>query len=175
VEAFSMITQAELKEILHYDPETGVFRWRHARKNNQIKPWGVAGSRYSKDYSRIEINNKAYKAHRLAWLYMTGCWPENDIDHIDGDILNNSWSNLRPATKKQNAENRKLPSNNTSGFKGVGWNSHSQKWYAQINHNNKKIHLGRFADAEEAAKVIASKRAELYTHYTGRDQVNTFG
>jgi hypothetical protein len=167
-----MITQAELKELLHYDPETGIFRWRHARKNNQIKPWGVAGSITDWGYMQIEINNKGYKSHRLAWLYITGEWPEHEIDHHDGVPSNNAWKNLRLATRKQNQENLGLFRNNTSGYRGVS--KKNKKWQAYVSNNRKKIYLGYFDTAEEAAQAAAAKRAELFTHDTGRDQVNTF-
>jgi hypothetical protein len=165
------ITQEKLKEILHYDPETGVFRWRKSVANI-IKPLDVAGSCLL-GYIKITIKRKSHNAHRLAWLYVTGCWPKNQIDHINGIGNDNKFSNLREATHKQNSENRCLPSTNTSGFRGVSWDKDSNKWRAYVKHNGKMKHLGRFQTAEEAAKVAAAKRAELFTHDHGRDQVNT--
>jgi hypothetical protein len=168
-----MITQAELKELLHYDPETGIFRWRVSTAP-RVKPWDVAGSP-SHGYILIMAKGVRSPAHRIAWFYMTGEWPKHQIDHIDGVRSNNVWSNLRSATLKQNLENLSLAKNNTSGFRGVSWDKKEKKWRAYITHNKKRIHLGYFNTAEEAAQVAAVKRGELFTHDTGRDQVNTFG
>jgi hypothetical protein len=164
------LTQAELKEILHYDPETGIFRWRYSVAR-RVKPWDVAGCG-TKNYAHLKINNKTYKAHRLAWLYMTGSWPIDQIDHKDRNKENNKWENLRPATNKQNQENVGLSKANTSNYRGVSWISTRKKWEASLQHNKQRISLGYFKTAEEAAKAAAAKRAELFTHDTGRDQVN---
>jgi hypothetical protein len=169
-----MITQAELKQILHYDPETGIFRWRYSVAQ-RVKPWDVAGSKDKKGYMITTIKCKAVTLHRLAWLYMTGVWPKNQIDHIDGVQSNNSWNNLREATAKQNRENLCLAKNNTSGFRGVSFAADRKKWIAQVKHNGTQLNLGYFDTVEEAAQAAAAKRAELFTHDTGRDQVNTFG
>jgi hypothetical protein len=169
------ITQDKLKEILHYDPVTGIFRWRLVANINQVKPWDVAGSTSGQKYIEIMIYGKSYKAHRLAWLYITGAWPVLHIDHIDGIRSNNSWANLREATMKQNMENKKRNRNNTSGHSGVSWHKTSKKWLARLGHNQNRIFLGYFESFEDAVQANIAKRAELHTHYTGRDQVNTFG
>lgn len=161
-----MITQAELKELLHYDPETGIFRWRVSTAH-RVKPWDVAGTKDDKDYIEIKHKNIRSKAHRLAWLYMTGEWPRHEIDHEDRVRSNNSWKNLRPATHKQNMENQPLKKTNTSGFRGVSWDKRKQKWEAYTMHNQKKIHVGYFDTAEEANQAAIAKRAELFTHDTG--------
>jgi hypothetical protein len=166
-----MITQEYVKKRLYYNPESGVFRWRFAGTNG-VKPWDVAGCKDKKGYMRTAIKAKVVKLHRLAWLYMTGVWPEKQIDHIDGVKHNNSWANLREATGKQNSENTKLRVDNASGYRGVSWKPHMQKWCARITSQGKTFQLGYFKTAEEAAKVAAAKRAELFTHDTGRDQIN---
>jgi hypothetical protein len=120
------------------------------------------------------INDKSHQAHRLAWIYMTGHSPKNQIDHIDGVRFNNAWVNLREATNKQNQENRALSLTNVSGYRGVCWKKSLQKWSARVGHHGKRLHIGYFDTPEEAGKAAAAKRAELFTHYTGRDQVNTF-
>jgi hypothetical protein len=168
------LTQDQLKELLHYDPETGIFRWRFGNGRN-VKPWDIAGGDNGLGYIKIRVLKTRISAHRLAWLYITGKLPKHEVDHKDGIRSNNAWGNLREATRKQNMENRYLNKNNTSGFTGVTWNAKQQRWAASIGHNKKLIHLGSFKTAEEAAKVAADKRSELHTHYTGRDQVNTFG
>lgn len=169
------ITQQQLKEILHYDPETGIFRWRHERVNGQIKPWTIAGNIQTKGYVMLCINYIRHLGHRLAWLYMTGNWPTKGIDHIDGNRSNNKFTNLREATCKENCENRGLSKTNKSGFRGVNFHPTSKKWLARVGHNYKQVYIGLFDTAEEANIAAIAKRAELFTHDTGRDQLNTFG
>ena len=168
-----MITQDELKEVLHYDPETGIFRWRMP-KSSRVKPWDVAGTKNGNGYICFKINGASLRGHRLAWLYMTGKWPENDVDHMDGNRSNNAWQNLRSATNKQNLENQGLRKNNTSRFRGVSWCKRHKKWVARVYHNYKQIYVGFFESAGEAGKAASAKRAELYTHDSRRDQVNAF-
>lgn len=166
MKAKALPTQAQIKEILHYDPETGIFRWRYSVAR-MIKPWSVAGTSLN-GYRKISINNRLYYVHRLAWIYMTGKWPKDQIDHIDGQKFNNSWSNLREATNKQNNENQSLTKNNTSGFRGVSWYKKINKWSAKITHHGKSIYIGLFVTAEDAGKAAADKRAELFTHDKNR-------
>lgn len=165
-----MIEQACLKDRLHYDPHTGIFRWRFSAAR-RIKPWDIAGCHDGKKYIVIKFFGRLHGAHRLAWLYMTGEWPKNEVDHIDGIPDNNSFANLREATHKQNLENVKLSARNTSGYRGVTWCKYNKKWAAQVKHNGKKLKLGYFKDIEKAAEVAAAKRKELYTHDIGRDSI----
>lgn len=167
MKAKKLPTQAQIKEILHYDTETGVFRWRFARSN--VKPWSVAGCKKDSGYIDIKLNKNTYKAHRLAWVYMIGASPLNVIDHINGNKSDNKWSNLRETTNKQNLENQTLKKDNTSGFRGVSWSKKHNKWRAYVMNNYKYIHVGIFITPEEAAKAAATKRNELFTHDTGRD------
>ena len=146
-----MLDQRRLKELLCYNPDTGVFVW-NISPTNSIKAGDVAG--YLKDdrSPRIEIriDYKLYKASRLAWLYMNGEWPKRLVDHIDGDSLNNKWNNLRLATHHQNSCNQKKRRDNTSGYKGVCWNENAGKWKARITRQGKELHLGYFSSKEEA-------------------------
>ena len=167
------ITQDKIKELLHYDPMTGVFRWRFAVAK-RVKPWDVAGCLNVNGYAFVKVGGKSIRAHRLAWLYMTGKMPQDQVDHINGCRADNSWSNLREATNKQNTENGKTRKHNTSGFNGVTCKAEGKKWRARVGHNGSRIHLGYFETAEKAMAAVAAKKAEIYTHYTGRDQVNTF-
>src|SRR5690349_3748218 len=109
-----------LREWINYDPATGIFTWAKSGRGLCIKG-NVAGcvSHGLKKYWKIRFKDKQYFAHRLAWLWMTGEWPAEQMDHIDGNSLNNRWSNLRAATSHQNCRNAKLPRTNTTGFKGV--------------------------------------------------------
>jgi hypothetical protein len=168
MKAKTLPTQAQVKELFHYDPETGIFRWRSEKCNGQVKAWSCAGYKRVCGYVVINVFGSIFRAHRLAWIYMTGEQPKNDIDHIDGVRSNNTWGNLREATNKQNMENKVAYKNNTSGFRGVFWSNFHKKWMAQVRHNKKLFHLGYFDAIEDAAKTAALKRAELFTHDTGR-------
>jgi len=116
-----MITQEKLKEVLHYNPNTGLFKWRIGFRN-QINAGDIAGTKMGKKgnyYISIGIEGKYYLAHRLAWLYMTGSFPSNEIDHKLGNGLDNKWEGIRASTRSQNCENRKLFKNSTTGITGV--------------------------------------------------------
>src|SRR5690348_14306740 len=116
-----MIELSELRAMLNYDPETGLFTWRHTGKGRKA----TVGSN-SHGYVSIRLTvrgkKKGYLAHRLAWFYTYGEWPKNLIDHIDMNPANNAISNLREATHSTNKANRRAPANNSTGFKGVSFN-----------------------------------------------------
>lgn len=165
-----MITHQELKELIHYDPETGVFTWRHrpeARPQWNGKFAGkVAGNvnvTQPYGYKRvvIRIGKRLYKAHRLAWLYMTGVWPESDIDHGNHDGTDNRWENLKSCTRKANGRNQSKSRNNTSGVTGVVWHKKSGKWMARAEMDGKQKHLGLFHkdDLDLAAMEVMEYRA----------------
>jgi len=157
-----MITQKELKEILHYDPGTGIFRWI-SRPTNRVHIGDVAGSHHKtvdcKKYIVIRINHKAYKAHRLAFLYMTGSMPLHETDHIYGDGLDNRWSGLRQVTRAENMKNKRLYSSNTSSCAGVSWDKSKDKWKAQIVIIGKNKNLGSFDNKLDA--ITARKAANI--------------
>ena len=159
-----MLTQAELKKLLIYDPVTGVFTNRVTR-NSQALIGNEAGTNHPDGYRHMKINHKCYLAHRLAWLYVHGAWPNGQIDHINGNRKDNSIENLRLVCNKQNSENQTLHVNNTSGHRGVTWDKSSCKWMAQIRHNNKRKFIGRFATLEEAALAAKQARDQLFTHH----------
>ena len=149
------LTLSSLRELLHYDPETGAFTWRgrSGRGTNKSNAAGnLAGSKSTKGYICIKVGGgKSVKAHRLAWFYMTGEWPAEQIDHKDNIRANNAWANLRMATPKQNAQNQKSPSrNNKSGYLGVTWDRTQEKWAATICVNGRNRRLGRFKDPQSA-------------------------
>lgn len=149
------LTQARLKELLHYEPETGVFTWLQARK--RTKAGDVAGY-IDGGYHRIQVDYTTYRAHRLAYLYVHGEMPPGKIDHKDRNPRNNRIDNLRPATNSQNSLNAGLRSNNTSGYKGVHLHTPTQKWLASIVIDQKRYHLGLFNNILDA--VAARKAAE---------------
>lgn len=149
-----------LKEYLEYNPDTGKFIWIKIPKyNSKAKIGCEAGSISTIGYRQHNIKGKNYKGHRLAWLYMTGSWPADQIDHINGIRDDNRWVNLREATHSQNAANSKRYSTNSIGYKGVYRNYN--KWIAQISINGKVFHIGRFNTAEEAARAYDVKAKEL--------------
>jgi hypothetical protein len=142
------ITHARLCEVLHYDPETGIFRWRVSRGGKRAG--SIAGSLYKSGYLRIAIDGITYRGHRLAWLYMTGEWPKEEIDHIKGIRDDNRWGKLRDATTVENRRNVKRQKNNSSGFKGVHWHVRKKKWVARIAIEKRRLHIGMY-DSKEAA------------------------
>ena len=149
------ITAEKLRELLHYDPATGIFTWKIGSAN-QVKAGDAAGCPTGNGYLQIRLQSRLYKAHRLAWLYVYGEWPEDQLDHINRNRSDNRISNLRDVTQKQNHQNRSKSSNNTSGHTGVVWHKQRSKWQAKIMHNKKDISLGLFTNIEEA---IASRKA----------------
>jgi HNH endonuclease len=155
-----MITQEELKKVLHYNPKTGVFIWR-AKRSRSVSIGDQAGHfRRGKGHVNIVINRRSYKAHRLAHLYMTGEWPE-ELDHIDGDPHNNRWENLRLCTRSQNSMNRRLGPTNTSGIKGVGWCPRAECWIAKVVINGRPKQSSH-STKEEAAAAVQELRTKLH-------------
>lgn len=152
------ITQERLKELLHYDPETGVFT-RLVQTSNCVRVGDVAGSAHNRGYLTIWMGGGPNLAHRLAWLYVHGEMPEGKLDHHDRDRSNNRIANLRPATNSQNGLNRGILANNTSGHKGVSWDKYAQKWHARISVDGNTYSLGLFTDLEDA--VAARKAGEV--------------
>lgn len=156
----STITAEELRERLHYDPETGLFTRRFAVRGHRVG--SLAGSPNNKDYIVIRVHSKSYAAHRLAFLYMTGEFPSGQVDHINGIRQDNAFSNLRDVTGKVNAQNvRKATARNkTSGLLGVHRVYHYKKPFrATIRVNKKVIDLGLFDTAEEGhAAYVEAKR-----------------
>jgi hypothetical protein len=146
-----MITAERLRELLHYDLETGVFTWRVNRRGHIGDVAGnVYGGPPNEGYRRIMIDRRMYQASRLAWLYMTGEWPKDQVDHINGDRADNRFCNIREALPAQNSQNRSMRTDNESGFKGVAWHKHTRKWASSIQINGKYKHLGYFATPERA-------------------------
>ena len=159
-----MITLERVKELLHYEPTTGIFTWKCSRGNNRIKAGSRAGSVYPTGYRFIGIDNTDYAESRLAWLYVHGVFPTQVIDHIDGYRDNNRISNLRDVSQADNVKAfRTLGANNKTGFTGVGFFKRDNRYRAYIGLNNKFIHLGYFDTAEEAS--IAYQGAKLKLHF----------
>jgi hypothetical protein len=153
-----MITQEELKELLHYDSETGIFSWRNYRSG--ISKSKVAGTLDHHGYIRIKINYVIYEAHRLAWLYEYGVVPKGEIDHRNHNRSDNRIENIRDVSITINRQNQSIPQkHNKSGFLGVSLFKETGKYRAQITVEGKKKHLGYFDTPEQAHDAyVAAKR-----------------
>lgn len=162
------ITLEELKDVLDYCPETGVFKWRQTRQGRRE----IAGGKIPDGYIVISIDYQRYQAHRLAWFYIHGKWPEKHIDHINRNPSDNRICNLREASDKENAQNRSLPKNNTSGYLGVTWNRQAKAWQAQIIVDGKYKNLGLFDSKEMAAERYREVKAELHQFHPEITQAN---
>ena len=154
----ALISQQDLKELFWLNRDTGDLMNRLKRSSsasaNAVAGWIDKPS----GYRRIKINGVQYRMHRLVWLYHFGEWPSDEIDHINGDPLNNHIDNLRVVTNQENQKNAKRSNANTSGVTGVGFYTQTQKWRAEIKVDGKNKHLGYFDTFKEA--VAARKSAE---------------
>lgn len=155
-----MLTQAELKQLLHYDPETGLFT-RLTSPSTNAKVGDIAGWN-SCGYVRIKLNKKMYMAHRLVWLYMYGKFPDHQIDHINHNRSDNRLCNLRAVTHQQNQWNPQRRKDNTSGYIGVRFHKAAQKYTATICCNKKNRHIGCFDTLEQANLAYLKAKAELH-------------
>jgi hypothetical protein len=157
------ITLDSIKRELSYDPHTGFFTWK--KQGNGVTIGMRAGSLISNGYRRIGVNWAYHLEHRLAWFYMTGEWPESEIDHIDNNPSNNAFSNLRLSTRAQNQHNQKMHRTNKSGVKGVSFNKFSRKWIAEIRDKRKRVYFGMFADLSSAESAIKEAREKLHGEF----------
>ena len=162
-----MLTLENLKDSLFYDPLTGLFTWIKPNAYN-VKKGQPGGWQHKSGYIYITFNNIEYKAHRLAWFYMTGSWPVNFIDHINRIPNDNRFENLRCVTPLQNSQNKSINKNNKSATSGVNWHKATNKWRAYITFKGKQNHLGLFKNKDDALMVIEQKRKELFTHYESK-------
>ena len=159
------LTQWRLKEVLHYNPDTGAFTW--TKCTGAAKAGSAAGcvktASAALRYCVIRVDSALHRAHRLAWLYMTGDYPSGLIDHVDGNGLNNRWCNLRQCSHSENQQNRVKQVNNRSGYLGVSWAKYQNKWQAQITVRGDHKHLGFFEDPQEAHKVYLMAKSQIHT------------
>lgn len=162
-----MLTQERLKELLNYDPETGVFVWNVAA-NGSIKLGQRAGCVGSAGYRQIKIDKKIYLEHRLVWFYVHDCWPTNQLDHINRVKDDNRLCNLRAVSHQENMWNTTKQKINKSGYAGVSWKAKIGKWVAQIGLNGTRRHIGYFDTKEEAHAAYVRAKEEL--HKIGEQQ-----
>jgi HNH endonuclease/AP2 domain len=157
------LTAERLRTLLDYNPETGQFRWRTGRRSGLIAGCIHADERRVR--WQIVVDGRHYKAHRLAWLYVYGYWP-NLVDHINRDGLDNSIANLREASEVQNKFNSVYPKGET-GYRGVSF--YKNRYMAQISHNGKSFYIGRYKTAEEAYAAWCRKAEELRGEFVRTD------
>ena len=161
------LTAAQLRAALDYEPDTGMFIWKPRKDGEKMNTW--AGRRAgchkkgpAHDYIVIRVNYQLYRAHRLAWLWMTGEWPGPgiEVDHRDNNPLNNKWRNLRLATSSQSKMNTKKRSDNTTGHKGVWFEKRRNSWVVEIWADGRKHYVGAFPTAEiaKSARDHAARR-----------------
>lgn len=159
-----MLTSKRLKEVFLYDDKTGKFTWL-IKKAARINIGDVAGNKHIKGYWEICIDGKKYLAHRLAWLYMTGEWPKDQIDHKNGNKLDNRFENLREADSQNQNYNLNISKKNTSGVKGVSFDIKKGKWRIQLKTNGINKFYGYFNSIDEAASKIRDIRLRLHGQF----------
>jgi hypothetical protein len=158
-----MITAPALREILAYDPASGLLKWR-VKMNRSIVVGRVAGSVSRKSgYRTVRLGRRGYSACRLAWLYVYGVWPTNVIDHKNGKRDDNRLSNLREVTHGENCFNRCRSKNNSSGFKGVS--PARRRWRADISCNGVVHYLGRFNTPQSASDAYEAAASTLFGNH----------
>jgi hypothetical protein len=161
------LTLSQLKDILHYDPLTGVFTWR-IKTCRKVVPGAVAGYARPDGYVVIRVNKQRYRASRLAWWFVKGQEPLGDIDHIDGNPQNNSFSNLRDVSTAENIQNQKSAHtrNKSGGLLGVSKEHTCRRWRARICVHGKHILIGRFDTPEEAHQAYVEAKRKHHTTCT---------
>lgn len=158
------LTAERLREVVHYDPESGEFTWK-LRIGVKAIIGARAGWAHSAGYVGLNVAGHKMFAHQAAWLYMTGEWPEHQIDHDNGKRSDNSWKNLRAATPTQNAGNSGKRLSNTSGFKGVTRSANGKRWVAFLGKKAGTKYLGTFDTPEEAHEAYIKSSREYWGDY----------
>lgn len=163
----------EVRALVSYDPETGKFQWKES--DNIVPNWN---SKYAGKTAIDTDSGNGYKigmilrkkvyAHRLAWAVFYGEWPENEIDHINGNPLDNRIVNLRKATRQENGRNVRRHKDGASGYKGVSWSNQRGQWVAQILTDGKHSHLGFFdcpKQAHQAYRTAAVIKHGVFSRF----------
>ncbi len=158
------LTQKHLKSKLKYEMESGIFTWRVSKSPTAMEG-STAGGLKPDGYMAVGIfingKTRKYLTHRLAWLYVYGEFPKNQIDHIDHNRRNNAICNLRDVSGSENLRNQSLNSNNKSGTIGVSWNTQRAKWESRIYIDGTRKNLGLYDDIDDAIFM----RREAEAHY----------
>jgi len=160
------VTGTTMAMFLDYNPETGAF-YRKLKTGPNSYPGEEITCLNDEGYIIVTMMGARLRAHRLAWVWMTGNWPKEDIDHINGNRADNRFINLRGATRSQNLQNSGMRSYNKTGYKGVHFCNQRQKYVAQIRINKKATCLGRFETLEEASAVRIAAEKRFYGEFAG--------
>ena len=159
-----MITQAELKSQLHYDAESGIFT-RIVSNSNKVQVGDIAGFPDKNGYIIIAVFGKQYRAHRLAWLYVTGHWPKDQIDHVNGISGDNRLVNIRDCTQYENILNQGLKKSNNSGYKGVSYFKRDGTWMAMGRAFGERYFLGYHITPQLASKSYQEFAKEYHGEF----------
>lgn len=162
------ISVERLRERLEID-DSGVLRWRYCasmpKQWNSVWPGKEAFTAVDgKGYRHGSLDGKYVRLHRVVWALAYGAWPDREVDHIDGNRLNNRVDNLRLVSGSENHRNTKRRADNKSGVNGVGWYAPTAKWRAHVTLNGKHIHLGYFETFEEAVAARAEANSGFGFH-----------
>lgn len=157
-----MLSLRDLKKDVWYDPKSGLFI--RIRSSNGAPVGAFIGTRENDGYISINVRNKTYRAHRLAWFYENGEWPRSHLDHINRVKSDNRLSNLRECSVSQNHANRKCMANSSTGIKGVS-KTRNGKFRARIRIFGSKESLGTFDTSEEAHKAYMEKLREIHGEF----------
>lgn len=165
------LTAKQLRAVLVYEPDTGMFIWQPRKKGDKFNTWAGrrAGAYRDGGYVVIRIDYRLYRAHRLAWLYMQGRWPKTEVDHINGHPSDNRWVNLRLATSSHQKINARRRKDNTSGYRGIWWEQRRSRWIAEIRAEGRRYHLGSFATAEAARGAYLKAAKRLHGEFARHD------
>lgn len=157
-----ILTQTSIKEVLDYNPLTGEFRWR--KTVSRTRAGSVAGKPTKNGYRVIGIGRRHFLSHRLAWLYVHGKWPREQIDHINGNRSDNRIENLREASHSENCQHLRAArrDNKSCGLLGATWCKRDKRWLAGITVNNKRKYIGSFGSAQEAHHAYLAAKAKLH-------------
>jgi len=159
------ISHKELLERIIYDPATGIFTWRRDGYRRKVKAGDVAGFDKGNGYWQLSFNKVKYNAHRVAWFYIHGVWPEHDIDHVNGNRADNRIANLRSVTRSVNLQNRRS-ARKTAKIGLLGVSRCGRRYYAQISAGGVRYHLGRFDTPELAHAAYVHAKRKLHAGCT---------
>ena len=155
-----------MREFIAYNAKTGEMTWKKVL-GNRTRPNAICGGNIdSKGYGRVCFDGKQYRAHRVAWALFYGEWPTLQIDHINGNRLDNRIQNLRPATNSENSRNSQISKNNTSGITGVTYHAKAKKWVAQIMVNRKNHYIGLFDSKAAAAAARQAAQVQFFQEFS---------
>lgn len=150
----TLIAVERLRQEFTYDAASGVIRSLSGRAKGRIE-----GAKSPNGYLKLRLDGVNLYAHRVAWALVHGSWPENDIDHINGERDDNRLSNLRALKRHENLQNMRKRRPGRSGVRGITWDKQTQTWRAQLSAQGKRINIGRFRDKEMAEQAyLEAKR-----------------